>query len=59
MTLVVDPGVDNRGGMPTIVRRGAPSTVGTVVWLLRVAWVNLDALWAGALVVAGVVTLVV
>jgi hypothetical protein len=27
--------------------------------LLRVAWVNLDALWAGALVVAGVVTLVV
>ena len=27
--------------------------------LLRVAWVNLDALWAGALVVAGVVTLMV
>jgi hypothetical protein len=26
--------------------------------LLRVAWVNLDALWAGALVIAGVVTLV-
>jgi len=26
--------------------------------LLRVAWVNLDALWAGALVVAGLVTLV-
>ena len=37
----------------------AASQMQTLIRLLRKAWINLDLLWAGALVVTGLVTLVV